>query len=78
MGREDIMITLKSKAEIAKMKQACELLAQCHKEIGKLIRPGISTLEIDRFGGGFSEKAWGNPGTKGVSRISLCNLRRRK
>ncbi len=60
-----VMITLKSKAEIGKMKQAGELLALCHKEIGKQIRPGISTLEIDRFVEDFLKKHGATPEQKG-------------
>ncbi|HYH04239.1 MAG TPA: type I methionyl aminopeptidase [Bacillota bacterium] len=59
------MITLKSKAEIGKMQKAGELLALCHKEIGKLIRPGISTLEIDRFVEEFLKKNGATPEQKG-------------
>ena len=31
------------------MKKSGELLARLHKEIGKMIKPGISTMEIDKF-----------------------------
>lgn len=43
------MIIFKSQQEIQKMHEAGKILAACHKEIAKLIKPGISTLEIDRF-----------------------------
>lgn len=43
------MITRKSKREIEKMKLAGEILVNCHKEIAKMIRPGITTMEIDAF-----------------------------
>jgi methionyl aminopeptidase len=43
------MITLKTKQEIEKMKKSGELLAACHREIAKRIKPGITTLEIDQF-----------------------------
>lgn len=43
------MIVLKSPREIEAMKKAGELLAACHKEIKKMIRPGITTWEIDQF-----------------------------
>ncbi|WP_413376473.1 type I methionyl aminopeptidase [Alkalihalobacillus sp. 1P02AB] len=43
------MITLKSKREMALMHEAGKLLANCHKEIAKLIQPGITTMEIDEF-----------------------------
>ncbi|AYA74583.1 type I methionyl aminopeptidase [Bacillus sp. Y1] len=43
------MIVLKSPREIEAMKKAGELLAACHKEIKKMIKPGITTWEIDQF-----------------------------
>ena len=43
------MVILKTKEEIEKMKKAGELLARVHKEIAKIIKPGISTYEIDQF-----------------------------
>jgi|SRR5690625_1749905 len=41
------MITRKSKREIDKMQEAGDILVKCHKEIAKMIRPGITTKEID-------------------------------
>ena len=43
------MITLKSKKEIEGMRQAGILLANIHQEIAKMIKPGMTTLEIDAF-----------------------------
>jgi methionyl aminopeptidase len=43
------MIIFKSEREIKMMAEAGKILASCHKEIEKLIKPGISTLEIDKF-----------------------------
>lgn len=43
------MIIIKTEQEIRKMKKAGEILAKTHKEIAKMIRPGISTYEIDQF-----------------------------
>lgn len=43
------MIILKSEEEILKMKKAGEILANIHREIAKMIRPGISTKDIDQF-----------------------------
>ena len=42
------MVTIKSKNEIEKMKQACKVVAQTYQEIEKIIKPGISTWEIDQ------------------------------
>jgi methionyl aminopeptidase len=43
------MIIIKTKEEINLMRKAGILLASCHKEVAGLIKPGISTHEIDRF-----------------------------
>lgn len=59
------MIVLKSQREIEAMKKAGEILAACHKEIAKLIKPGITTWEIDVFVDEFLEKNGATPEQKG-------------
>jgi methionyl aminopeptidase len=59
------MIVLKSSREIEKMKDAGKILAACHKEIAKLIKPGITTWEIDQFVEGFLKKNNATPEQKG-------------
>jgi methionyl aminopeptidase len=59
------MIVLKSKREIEMMKKAGEVLAACHKEIAKMIAPGVSTWEIDQFVEGFLKKHGATPQQKG-------------
>jgi methionyl aminopeptidase len=59
------LITLKTKEEIALMKKAGELLAACHKKIAEIIRPGISTIEIDHFVEKFLKKHGAAPEQKG-------------
>ena len=61
------MITRKSKREIEKMKKAGELLVQCHKEIAKMIKPGITTMEIDTFVEEFLRKNGATPEQKGYN-----------
>lgn len=43
------MIKIKTDAQIEKMKKAGRLLAECHKAINMLIKPGVSTWELDQF-----------------------------
>lgn len=43
-------ITIKSAREIELMRESCRLLEIVHNELGKAIRPGISTLDIDTLG----------------------------
>lgn len=40
-------VTIKSKREIELMREAGRILAIVHEELKKIIRPGLSTLEID-------------------------------
>lgn len=59
------MIIIKTKEEIAKMREAGIILASCHQEIAKLIRPGITTQEIDRFVEDYLQKHGATPEQKG-------------
>ncbi len=43
-------VSIKNAREIELMRHAGKLLEQVHDELGKMIRPGISTLDIDRAG----------------------------
>ncbi len=43
-------VTIKSEREIELMRQAGKILAQVHEEMGQIIRPGISTWEINEYG----------------------------
>ncbi|MCM3726284.1 type I methionyl aminopeptidase [Neobacillus cucumis] len=59
------MIVLKSQREIEAMKKAGEILAACHKEIAKLIKPGVTTWEIEEFVDEFLKKNGATPEQKG-------------
>jgi methionyl aminopeptidase len=43
------MITLKSPKEIEKMKQASQVVAACHRAIAAMIKPGVTTWEINEL-----------------------------
>lgn len=43
-------ITIKSPREIELMRESCRILSLVHDELAGMIRPGISTKEIDRAG----------------------------
>jgi methionyl aminopeptidase len=43
------MITLKSKAEIEQMRKAGRIVAAFHQAIAGMIRPGVTTLDIELF-----------------------------
>jgi methionyl aminopeptidase len=59
------MIVLKSQREIEAMKKAGDILASCHKEIEKMIIPGITTWEIDQFVDEYLSKHKAIPQQKG-------------
>ncbi|HBC93068.1 MAG TPA: type I methionyl aminopeptidase [Pelotomaculum sp.] len=43
------MITIKTAQQIELMAEAGRILAACHRELREIIRPGITTMQIDRF-----------------------------
>lgn len=43
-------VTIKSEREIELMRKAGKILARTHEELGKAIRPGMSTWDIDHLG----------------------------
>ena len=43
-------VSIKSSQEIELMREAGRILATVHQELGKNIRPGMSTMDIDRLG----------------------------
>lgn len=59
------MIVLKSAREIENMKAAGKLLASVHKELRKLIKPGVTTWEIDQFVEDYLKKHGATPQQKG-------------
>lgn len=59
------MIILKTKEQIDKMSKAGELLAECHRHIAEMIKPGVTTREIDQFVERFLSKHGAYPEQKG-------------
>ncbi|NKE06842.1 type I methionyl aminopeptidase [Mesobacillus selenatarsenatis] len=59
------MIVLKSAREIENMKEAGKLLASVHKELRKMIKPGVTTWEIDQFVEDYLKKHGATPEQKG-------------
>ncbi|PLS18143.1 type I methionyl aminopeptidase [Bacillus sp. M6-12] len=59
------MITIKSEREIQAMHEAGKLLASCHKEIAKMIKPGITPMDIERFTEEYLAKHGATPEQKG-------------
>lgn len=43
-------VTIKSAREIELMRAAGKILGKVHQDLGKMLKPGMTTLEIDRIG----------------------------
>jgi len=41
-------VSVKSDREIALMREACRVIAKVHEELGRELKPGMSTLDVDR------------------------------
>lgn len=61
------MITRKSKREVEQMQKAADILIAIHKEISKMIKPGITTKEIDNFVESYLAKHDATPEQKGFN-----------
>ena len=59
------MITIKSKREIELMKEVGKLVAQTYEYIGTIIKPGMSTYELDQLVEKFIRSHGGIPAEKG-------------
>ena len=59
------MVTIKTPQQIELMAEAGKILSACHREIRKLIRPGITTMQIDRFAEEFIRSHGAKPEQKG-------------
>ncbi|WAM32443.1 type I methionyl aminopeptidase [Caldicellulosiruptor naganoensis] len=60
------MITIKSEAELDSMRCAGKIVANVLKELEKIIRPGITTKELDEFAEEYIIKNGGIPSFKGL------------
>ena len=59
------MVTIKSEKEIKLMKEACRITSLVYKEIEKVIKPGMSTMELDHFADKIIRENGGIPAQKG-------------
>lgn len=64
------MISIKSKQEIEKMREACKIVAMAHKEVEKAIKVGITTKELDNIVERIFKENGANPSCKGYPRGS--------
>ncbi len=59
------MVDIKSKREIEQMKEACRITALVHKKMKEVIKPGITTLELDKIAEKVIRDEGGIPAQKG-------------
>ena len=59
------MVTIKSEKEIKLMKEACRITGLVYKELEKYIKPGLSTMDLDRFAEKIIRENGGIPAQKG-------------
>ncbi len=59
------MVTIKSDKEIKLMKEACRITGLVYKELEKYIKPGLSTMDLDRFADKIIRENGGIPAQKG-------------
>ncbi|APM40068.1 type I methionyl aminopeptidase [Clostridium kluyveri] len=59
------MIAIRTNKEISYMAAAGKILASCHKEIRKMIKPGLTTMEIDSFVERYLKEHGAKPEQKG-------------
>ena len=66
------MIILKTPEQIEKMAKAGKILAAVHREIAKMIKPGVTTLEIDQFVEKFLKENGATPEQKGYQKYPFA------
>ncbi len=68
------MITLKSAAELKRMRQAGKVVAATHELLSRIIRPGVTTTELDRAAEEFMRHVGAIPSFKGFRGFpaSIC------
>ena len=59
------MVTIKSKQEIEKMREACKIADLAQRAVEKAIKPGVSTWELDKIAENEMKKYGAIPAEKG-------------
>ena len=66
------MVSLKSTAEIEQMKASCQIVARILDEMAKMVKPGISTGEIDAYAEKRIAELGAKPAFKGYHGFPAC------
>lgn len=72
--KKDKMIYIRSDEEIELIKISAQVLGKAHAEVAKLVRPGITTKELDKVAETFIKDNGGSPSFLGYNKFpaSLC------
>jgi len=72
--KKDKMIYIRSDEEIELIKISAQILGKAHAEVAKLIRPGVTTKELDKVAETFIKDSGGSPSFLGYNKFpaSLC------
>jgi methionyl aminopeptidase len=60
------VIRLKNEKQIEGIRKSCRMLSAMYRELIPLVKPGVETIEIDRWVQGWIKKAGGRPAFYGV------------
>lgn len=73
-NKKDKMIYIRSDEEIELIKISAQILGKAHAEVAKLIRPGVTTKELDKVAETFIKDNGGSPSFLGYNKFpaSLC------
>jgi len=68
------MIVYKTQEEIELIRQSAQILGKAHAEVAKMIKPGVSTIALDKRAEEFIRDNKGQPSFKGYNKFpaSLC------
>lgn len=68
------MVQIKSKAEIELMRRPCQIVAQVLNEIAELVKPGVTTFDLDLFAQTRTKELGAKPAFKGYNGFpaTLC------
>ena len=60
------MIRIKNERQITGIRESCRMLSSMYRELIPLVKPGVETIELDRWVYGWIKKAGGTPAFLGV------------
>jgi methionyl aminopeptidase len=66
------VIILKSPREIEQMKNPCRIVAEILNQVAELVKPGVTTLELDSLAAKLARKYKARPAFKGYSGYPYC------